>query len=83
MKVRAKVPVFVKSEGKTYMPGQEFEVEDATAERLISQNFVDGNGKKPEFAKMTKAQLEKVARGKGIKVPDKATKATILKLIEG
>lgn len=82
MKVRAKVPVFVKSEGKTYMPGQEFEVEDATAERLISQNFVDGNGEKPYFAKMTKAQLVKVAKDKGLTVPDKATKAELVKLVE-
>lgn len=79
MKVRAKVPVFVKSEGKTYMPGQEFEVEDATAERLISQNFVDGNGGKPDFAKMTKAQ---VAKDKGLTVPDKATKAEPVNLVE-
>lgn len=79
----AVAPVFLKATGKTYMPGHQFDSEDFPPEMVpaYAKPVKARESANRELSGMTKAQLAEEAAGRGLEVPDGATKAQLLEIL--
>lgn len=71
-------------------PGDVYHTDDARARQVLArlpEGHVTvefgGRAEGPDLSKLTNAQLAELCGERGIKVPKKATKATLIELLEG